>query len=313
MLISFKMSASTYIFSLSKAKRQGRKLKPYDLNGHPKFKSKDETIPKFYTRNDSLYFQEDCAVLEKIGKVKFQTDLEIPIVSRRKDNKTTFINSRIKYENGKWILSFGIERENAKQELNDFSVGIDLGVKDLAVCSNGLIIKSVNKTNRVKKLEKRLQRKQRNVSRKYQTNGSFEKTSGIDKEKAKVKDLSRKLANIRLDHTHKATRQIIDLLPKKVVMEDLNVTGMMKNKHLSRAIQNQMFSKFKEQIEYKAEWAGIEYIEAERFYPSSKKCSVCGNIKKELKLRERIYECDVCGLKINRDLNAARNLERLAM
>jgi len=184
---------------------------------------------------------------------------------------------------------------------------------------NYKIFKNINKTKRVKRLKKRLKQKQRNVSRKYQYraklggNGSYEKTKHILKEEAKVKRLHRKLANIRHNYTHHVTSEIINLNPKKIALEDLNVSGMMKNKHLSEAIQEQNLHEFRRQIEYKAEWAGIEIVKADRFYPSSKKCSVCGTIKPDLKLKDRVYKCDKCGLSIDRDLNAAKNLEKLAV
>ena len=299
--------------------RIGKKLTPYDMNGHPKFKKKSEAAPKFYTRHDQMYFLENAVVLEKIGKVNYKADYkDLPIVSQKRENTAKFINPRVKYVNGKWLLTFGIERENAqKVELNDFSVGIDLGVKELAVISyNGgqksKAFKSVNKTKKVRRLKKRLKQKQRNISRKNRANGNYSKTKRVLKEEAKTKKLCRRLANIRQNYTHHTTTEIVNLNPSKIAIEDLNVSGMMKNRHLAEAIQGQTWREFRRQIEYKAEWAGIEVIYADRTYPSSKKCSVCGAIKKDLKLKDRVYRCDVCGLVIDRDLNAARNLEKLA-
>lgn len=289
------------------------------MNGHPKFKKKNEVESKFYTRSENMYLLNETVNIEKIGKVKYKANYkDLPIVSKKRENEAKYINPRIRYEKDKWILSFGIECENTKRELNDYSVGIDLGVKDLAIISynngeNKKVFKNINKTKRVKRLKKRLKQKQRNVSRKYKQNGNYEKTKCILKEEAKVKKLHRKLANIRLNYIHHVTRDIINLNPKKVCIEDLNVIGMMKNKHLSEAIQEQLLHEFSRQIEYKAEWVGIEIIKADRFYPSSKKCSVCGTIKKDLKLKDRIYKCDECGLIIDRDLNAAVNLEKLAI
>jgi len=288
------------------------------MNGHPKFKSRFKAEPKFYTRNDRMYILKDSVILEKIGKVKYKTNYkDLPVVSKWKENATKYVNPRIKFVNNKWILSFGIECESTKKELNNFSVGIDLGVKDLAVISynngeNSKNFKNINKTKKVRRLKKRLKRKQRNVSRKYKQNGNYGKTKSVLKEENKVKNLHRKLANIRQNYTHHVTTEIINLNPRKIALEDLNVTGMMKNKHLSEAIQEQMLNEFARQIEYKAEWAGIEIVYADRFYPSSKKCSVCGAIKRDLKLKDRVYKCDECGTELNRDLNAAKNLEKLA-
>jgi len=302
---------------IKRAQRRNKKLTPYDMQGHPKFKSRFYAEPKFYVRYGNFYIKNDTVNIEKIGKVAYKTNYELPAVNKRRENATKYINPRIKFINNKWILSFGIEYESTKKELNDFSVGIDLGVKDLAVISynngeNSQSFKNINKTKKVRRLKKRLRQKQRNVSRKYKQNGNYSKTKSVLKEEAKVKNLHRKLANIRQNYTHHVTTEIINLNPKKIAIEDLNVTGMMKNKHLSEAISEQLLNEFARQIEYKAEWAGIEIVYADKFYPSSKKCSVCGNIKRDLKLKDRVYKCDKCRAELNRDLNAAKNLEKLA-
>jgi putative transposase len=309
---------------IKKFKRKNKKLTPYDMNGHPKFKSRYEVEPKFYTRHDNMYFLKDSVVLEKIGKVRYKTNYDLPVASKKNESTARFINPRIKYVNTKWILSFGIaksvfgiEHESVKKELNDYSVGIDLGVKDLAVVSYNKgeekkVFKNINKTKKIKRIRKRLKQKQRNVSRKYYQNGNYVKSKSILKEETKVKQLHRKLTNIRHNYTHHVTSEIINLNPSKIVIEDLNISGMMKNKYVSEAIQQQNLHEFRRQIEYKAEWAGIELIYADRFYPSSKKCSVCGAIKRDLRLKDRVYKCSECGLSIDRDLNAAKNLEKLA-
>jgi putative transposase len=151
---------------------KNKKLTPYDMNGHPKFKSRFEAEPKFYARYENLYILPDAANIEKIGKVAYQTNYgDLPVVTKKGENTTKYINPRVRHENGKWLLSFGIERESATKELNDFSVGIDLGVKDLAVYSyshgeKSGKAKNVNKTKHVRRIKKRLKRKQRNLSRK---------------------------------------------------------------------------------------------------------------------------------------------------
>ena len=155
-----------------------------------------------------------------------------------------------------------------------------------------------------------MRRLQRKVSRKYEMNkeGSrFVKTSNLIKIEKQIQQLHRRLKNIRDNHIHQATNAIVKTKPCKVVMEDLNVSGMMKNRHLSKAIANQKLYEFIRQMKYKCETYGIEFVQAGRFYPSSKTCSSCGEIKKDLKLSERIYSCG-CGLKMDRDLNAALNL-----
>lgn len=272
---------------------------------YPKFKSKRKSRQSFYVRYDSLYFKDDICNIEKIGKVKFKTNYDIP------DCKYT--NPYCSYDGKYWYLSFGFEHNENQVVLNkDLSIGIDLGIKDLAVVNVlDKPIKNINKSEKVRKLEKRLERLQRQLSRKYEENkcgNNFVKTNNIIKLEKQIKLLHRKLSNIRKNHIHQATNKIIKLYPYRVVMEDLNVSGMMKNKHLSKAIQDQCFYEFIRQMKYKCKFNGIEFIQADRFFPSSKKCSCCGEIKSILKLKDRVYKCEHCGLEIDRDKNASINL-----
>jgi putative transposase len=279
------------------------------LNGKPKFKSKNKCKQSFPVRQDSFYLNNNCANIEKIGKIKYQTDYTLP---QGRDNK--FSNPRIKFENDKWILTFGMEHDNQVQELTDDSIGIDLGIKELAYISCGndfSVIKNINKSKKVIKIKKKLKRLQRKVSKKYEMNKQgkkFIKTNNIIKLEKQIKQLHTKLKNIRKNHIHQATSKVIKMNSRRIVMEDLNVSGMMKNKHLSKAIQEQCFYEFIRQMKYKSEFNGREFVQADRFYPSSKTCSCCGNIKKELKLSDRVYICDNCGLVIDRDKNASINL-----
>lgn len=272
---------------------------------YPKFKTKRNSRQSFYVRCDRLYFKNDICKIEKIGKVKFKTNYNIP--------NCKYTNPYCSYDGKYWYLSFGFEHNENQVVLNkDLSIGIDLGVKDLAIV-NALDkpIKNINKTKKVKKLKKKIKRLQRQVSRKYEANkcgNKFVKTNNIIKLEKQIKLLCRKLHNIRLNHIHQATNKIIKLNPYRVVMEDLNVSGMAKNKHLSKAISEQGFSEFIRQMKYKCEFNGIEFIQVDRFYPSSKTCSNCGTIKKDLKLKDRVYKCEHCGLEIDRDKNASINL-----
>ena len=196
------------------------------------------------------------------------------------------------------------------QKLSGEVIGIDLGIKELAVCSDGQVFRNINKTSKVKKIEKRLHRLQRKVSRKYEMNkeGSrFVKTSNLIKIEKQIQRLHRRVTNIRDNHIHQATNAIVKTKPSKVVMEDLNVSGMMKNRHLSKAVANQKLYEFIRQMKYKCEKYGIEFIQVDRFYPSSKTCSSCGTSKKDLKLSDRTYKCE-CGLEMDRDVNASLNL-----
>lgn len=157
---------------------------------------------------------------------------------------------------------------------------------------------------------------QRAVSRKYENNKAgnrFVKTNNIMKEEAKLRKLYARITNIRTNYIHQVTHTLVSKLPARVVMEDLNIRGMMKNWHLSKAIQEQCLGEFLRQVRYKCEWNGIEFIQADRFYPSSKTCSCCGEIKSDLKLSDRTYVCKSCGLVIDRDYNAAINLSRYAV
>ena len=220
----------------------------------------------------------------------------------------------------------GYEIPEQKEVLTGESLGIDLGVKELAVCSNGKRCQNINKTKRVKQLEKKLRREQRKLSRKIEANikaykiiGGYrhpvwsrplEECKNIQKQKKVIRMLHRKLNGIRNNYLHHKTTEIVKTKPSRIVMETLNVKGMMKNRHLAKAIANQKLYEFKRQIAYKCKRYGIALVEADRWYPSSKKCSGCGNIKKDLKLKDRIYKCENCGLVIDRDYNASVNLAR---
>ena len=223
-----------------------------------------------------------------------------------------YSNPRISYDNKYWYISVGIEQEEVKEKLTDVSLGIDLGIKDFAICSDGTIYKNINKNYVVRKIEKRLKRLQKQVSRKYEKNKEgkeYVKTKNIIKLEKQIQQVHRRLANIRNNYLHQTTTSMVKTKPYRVVIEDLNVKGMMKNKHLSDAIRKQGFYEFKRQLEYKCKFRGIELVIAVRFYPSSKTCSQCGEIKKDLKLKDRVYKCS-CGLTIDRDLNVSINLSR---
>lgn len=274
------------------------------LSNKPKFKSKRRSKKTFYHDNVKLKVKEDKLVkIEKVGWIK--TNEQLPVGVK-------YSNPRISYDNKYWYISVGIEQEEIKEELTDVSLGIDLGLKDLAICSDGTVFKNINKSFVVRKIEKRLKRLQRQVSKKYEKNKKgkeYVKTKNIIKLEKQIQQVHRRLTNIRNDYLHQTTTSIVKTKPYRVVIEDLNVKGMMKNKHLSDAIRKQGFYEFKRLLEYKCKFRGIELVIADRFYPSSKICSQCGEIKKDLKLKDRVYKCS-CGLVIDRDLNASINLSR---
>lgn len=276
------------------------------LAKYPRFKTKRKSKKSFYVRYDRLYFKENVVNIEKIGKVKYKTNYDIPILPN-------YNNPRCHFDGKYWYLTLGFEHDENQVELNkDLSIGIDLGVSNLAAVNClDKPIKNINKSTKVRKLKKRLKRLQRQVSRKYEANREgckFNKTNNIIKLEKVIKLVYRKLINIRANHIHQATNMIIKLRPYRVVMEDLNISGMLKNKHLSKAIQEQGFYEFIRQMQYKCEFNGIEFVQVDKFYPSSKTCSCCGNAKKDLKIKDRMYVCDICGLEIDRDKNASINL-----
>jgi putative transposase len=273
------------------------------LSDEPNHKSrKNPKRHKFPVRADHLYFTNNTVNIEKIGKIKYKTDFEIP-----EGRDVKFSNPRIRLDQGKWILTFGIEYENQAEILNEKSMGIDLGVKDLATVSYGgekMVFGNINKSRKIRQLEAKMKHLQRNKDRKKKGSKNRKKA------KAKWAKLKRHLANIKQDYLHKTTHTLVQSLPNRVVMEDLNVKGMMKNHNLAKAIQDASLGTFTRLMKYKSEWRGIEFVQVGRFYPSSKKCSCCGEIKRDLKLRDRVYRCSSCGLEIDRDFNAALNLER---
>lgn len=281
-----------------------------NISKFPKFKSRKHSKSSFSVRADSMFFGEDEVKIEKLGKIKFQTNYNIPLGRGIK-----FANPRISFIYNKWILSFVMECENQTPQLTNKSLGIDLGIKTLAVASFGgekIEYQNINKSKRVRNLEKKRKHICRTISRKYHTNKSWDKSNGIVKYESILRNIESKLSNIRRNYTHQITHELVSMLPCRVVMEDLNVSGMLKNRYLSKSIAKQNFFEFIRQMKYKCEWNGIEFIQANRFYPSSKTCSACGTIKSDLKLSDRVLKCE-CGLEIDRDFNAALNLERYDM
>ena len=192
-------------------------------------------------------------------------------------------------------------------------IGTDLGIKDLATVSNlNEPFKNINKTKVVRKLKKKLKRLQRQVSRKYEMNKDgkkFIKTKNIVKLEAQIKTIHQRLLNIRLNYVHNTTNTLVKAKPEYIAIEDLNVSGMMKNRHLAKAIAEQEFNEFRRQLTYKCLWNNIELRVVDRWFPSSKMCSECESIKSDLKLSDRTYSCQECGLILDRDKNASINLK----
>ena len=280
-------------------------------SGYPKFKSCKRSKPNFPTRCNALWFSETHVHIEKIGKVAYKTDYELPL---GRGNK--FTSPRVSYINGKWLLTFGIECENQAPKLIDKLMGIDLGIKETMTVAYGdeqIVFHNINKSKTIRNIKKQMKHLQRSISRKYEANKQgkkYIKTKNIERLEDRLRKMYARLSNIRNNYNHQCTHKLVSLLPCRIVMEDLNVQGMMKNKHLSKAIAEQCFYEIIRQMKYKCEWNNIPFYQVGRFYPSSKICSCCGHIKKDLKLSDRTYICPECGLVIDRDFNAAINLQR---
>ena len=282
----------------------------------PRFKSKKHSTSSFYQDTVKIQFTDTHVKVEgfSISKKKNKQKLNwIRLAEHRRiPVGCKYTNPRIKYDGLNWYITVGVEYEDSTFIPSNEGIGIDLGIKDLAICSDEHKYKNINKTQKVKKLEKRKRRLQRSISRKYEKNKkgvSYCKTSNIIKGEKELLKLNHRLTNIRQNYLHHITTEIVKNKPSYIVLEDLNVNGMMKNRHLSNAVQQQGFYEFRRQIEYKSAWNNIVVVIADRFFPSSKLCSCCGNIKKDLKLSDRIYKCE-CGNIINRDYQAALNLKK---
>ena len=285
----------------------------------PRFKSKKHSVPKFYQDNVKIKFTDTHVKLMLVaGKGKStskrnQKFCRIRLAEHgRIPTDCKYCNPRIKYDGLNWYITVGIEYEDSDTLPSNEGIGIDLGIKDSAICSDGNTYKNINKLQKIKKLEKRKRRLQRSISRKYEKNKkgeSYCKTSNIIKREKELLKLNHRLTNIRQNYLHQTTSEIVKREPSFICIEDLNVKGMMKNRHLSKAIQQQCFGEFRRQIEYKSAWNNISVIIADRFFPSSKLCSCCGAIKKDLKLSDRVYKCE-CGNVIDRDYQAALNLKK---
>ena len=286
------------------------------LAEHPKYKSRKRSKPSFYVDPIKIKFTATHVKLESIAQSKRKNRQKANwfrmAEHERIPTDAKYSNPRISFDGLNWFLTVGIECEapHPVASSND-GIGIDLGVKDLAICSYGHVYSNINKTSRVRRLKKKQRRLQRRISRKYEKNkkgGSYQKTRNIVKSEKQLLRVTHRLADIRTDYIQQITSEIVKREPSFIVMEDLNVTGMMRNKHLARVVQEQKFAEFIRIMRYKCDWHGISFITADRFYASSKTCSVCGHKKDDLRLSDRIYHCEYCGAVIDRDKNASMNL-----
>lgn len=277
-------------------------------SGFPKFKKKGKSDVKMYFVKNN---PKDCRCerhrinIPSLGWVKLKEKGYIPTTKDGRIIKSGTVSMKA----GRYYVSVLVEIPNAKITNNsNEGLGIDLGLKDFAIISNGKSYKNINKSAKLRKLEKRLKREQRCLSRKYENLKKGEATQkNIQKQKLKVQKLHHRIDNVRTDYINKTIAEIVKIKPSYITIEDLNVSGMMKNRHLSKAVASQKFYEFRTKLKAKCDENGIELRIVDRWYPSSKLCHCCGSIKKDLKLSDRIYKCD-CGYIADRDFNAALNL-----
>ncbi|MFA5067989.1 MAG: RNA-guided endonuclease TnpB family protein [Candidatus Izemoplasmatales bacterium] len=265
--------------------------------GKPKFKKKGQ--------NDNFYLEGDIKIsgnkikVPKFGWIKMSENLgEIECIK----------NVKISKKCNDWFISFKTEFKNKVKYKKQGSVGVDLGIKKLATLSNGMVFSG---SKPFRKYKRKLKIEQRKLSKKYNKETKTQ-SNNYKKQQMVVAKLHNKIANIRKDDIHKLTTYL-SKNHTEIVIENLNVSGMIKNHKLASAIIDGGFFEFKRQLEYKCNWYGTKLIIADRFFPSSKKCSCCGNIKKDLKLKDRVYNCEKCGISIDRDINASLNLKQLAV
>ena len=284
--------------------------------GKLNFRSVDKIQPNFNVRCDEsadgkrpsrIYLKENGKLqIPTIGNVSFGSARSGFDLSCRKQV------ANISFDGKYWYLSYTEDVETKVQNLPDYTdgIGIDLGIKTLATLSNGTIVPNIKTFRRVRILNKRLKRLQRKVSRKYLINkcNKHNKTKNIIKLERRIKLIHRSLKNIRINHIRKFVSELIKKQPQYIAIEDLNVKGMMRNKHLAKDIANCSFHTIKEHLVKKAKERNIIVRLVDRFYPSSKTCSNCGSYKKNLKLSQRVYHCNSCQVKIDRDFNASRNI-----
>ena len=275
----------------------------------PNFKKKGKSDVKMYFVKNN---PKDCRCerhrinIPSLGWVRIKEKGYVPTT---KDGYV-IKSGHVSIKADRYYVSVLIEIPNNKIANNsNEGIGIDLGIKDFAIVSNGKTYKNINKSAKLKKLEKQLIREQRSLSRKYENikKGESTQRANIQKQKRVVQKLHHKIDNIRTDYINKTIAEIVKTKPSYITIEDLNVSGMMKNRHLSKAVASQKFYEFRTKLQAKCKESGIELRVVNRWYPSSKTCHCCGTIKKDLKLSDRIFQCD-CGYIEDRDFNAALNL-----
>ena len=274
----------------------------------PKFKKKGKSdVRMYFVKNNpkDCYCERHRIKIPTLGWVRLKEKGYIPTTKDGWKIKSGTVSIKA----GRYYVSVLVEIPNIQiTKNNNEGIGIDLGLKDFAIVSNGKTYKNINKSVRVRRLEKQLRREQRRLSRKYENLKKGESTQkNIQKQKLKVQRLYHKIDSIRTDYINKTIAEIVKTKPSYIAIEDLNVSGMMKNRHLSKAVASQKFYEFRTKLKAKCDDNGIGLRIVNRWYPSSKMCHCCGSIKKDLKLSDRIYRCS-CGYMEDRDFNSSLNL-----
>ena len=276
----------------------------------PKFKKKDKSDVKMYfvktDAKSTIWCERHRIKIPTLGWMKLKEKGYIPTTKDGYVIKSGTVSKKA----DRYYVSVLVEISDTNiANNNNDGIGIDLGLKDFAIISNGKTYKNINKSRKVKKLEKQLRREQRCLSRQYEylKKGESTQRANIQKQKLKVQKLHHRLDNIRTDYINKTIAEIVKTKPSYITIEDLNVLGMMKNRHLSKDVASQKFYEFKTKLKGKCDDNNIELRIVDRWFPSSKLCHCCGSIKKDLKLSDRIYKCN-CGYVEDRDLNASLNL-----
>jgi len=285
------------------------------VSGFPKFKKKSKSDVKMYfVKNNAkmiIHCERHRIKIPTLGFVRLKEKGYIP-------TNAIIRSGTVSHHAGRYYVSVLVDVADIKtnQPLNNFGIGVDFGIKDLAICSHGVTFENINKTIEVRKVEKKLRREQRKLSRKYESLKRRSKNQeegratrqNIQKQVLLVQKLHQRLYNIRTNHINQAVNNLVKTKPCYIAIEDLNISGMMKNKFLSKAVAQQKLYEFRVKLENKCETMGIELRIVDRFYPSSKLCYSCGQKKSDLKLSDRIYQCG-CGYKADRDYNASLNIK----
>lgn len=277
--------------------------------GFPRFKKKGRSnIKAYFPKNNKTDWTIDRHRIKipTLGLIQLKEKGYVPTDAK-------VMSGTVSIRAGRYYVSVLVDEPFEQNRIvSSIGIGIDLGIKDFAVISSGFVYKNINKSQKIRKLNKRLKHEQRCLSKKYENKkkrSATDSAKNIEKQKLEVQKLHQRLQNARMDYVNQTVSELVKTKPAYITIEDLNVKGMMKNRHLSKAIAQQNFYYFRTKLELKCKQNGIEMRVVSRWYPSSKTCSSCGYIKSDLKLSDRIYICDDCGFEINRDVNASINLK----